>query len=248
MAGPAPGTGEFYEKAYAPTADDERHGRWRALSAEAKADHVIDLAHAIGLRAPASVAEIGCGDGSVLALLGRRGFGIRRVGFEIAAAAVEIAAARPEIASVEPFDGDHVPAPDDAYDLVFATHVLEHVPAPARLLAELTRVGRAVVIEVPLEANLAARRPAARAASAAAGHIQHFDRGQVRRLVADAHWTVRAERVDPLARAVHLFDRTTPRARATGLAKWAVRRAAATVPAVGTRLFTMHYALIATPT
>ena len=117
---------------------------------------------------------------------------MRRVGFEIAAAAVEIAAARPEIASVEPFDGDHVPAPDGAYDLVFATHVLEHVPAPARLLAELTRVGRAVVIEVPLEANLAARRPAARAASAAAGHIQHFDRGQVRRLVADAHWTVRA--------------------------------------------------------
>ena len=33
VAGPARGTGEFYEEAYAPTADAERHGRWRALSA-----------------------------------------------------------------------------------------------------------------------------------------------------------------------------------------------------------------------
>jgi len=166
----------FYRDAYAPSADAEVYGRWRALSAIAKADHVVALAATIGLSSPRVVADVGCGDGSVLAELGRRGFGSRRVGFEIAAAAVEMAAGRSEIAEAAVFDGEHVPAADGAYDLAYASHVLEHVPSPGRLLREMMRVARAVVIEVPLERNLSARRPAARAASEAAGHIQRFDR------------------------------------------------------------------------
>ena len=106
-----------------------------------------------------------------------------------------------------------------------------------------------MVIEVPLEANLAARRPAAPASSAAAGHIQRFDRGQVRRLVADAHWTVRAERVDPLARAVHLLrSHDAPGSRRRSCEVGGPPGRGRRSPAVGTRLFTMHYALIATPT
>jgi SAM-dependent methyltransferase len=238
---------EFYENAYAPSADAERHGRWRALSAVAKADHVVALAQRIGAGVPDVVAEVGCGDGSVLAELGRRGFGRRRVGFEVSAAAVGIAAGRPEIDEAAVFDGAALPAADGAYDLAFASHVVEHVPEPAPLVREMMRVARAVVIEVPLERNVSARRPAARAASEAAGHIQHFARADVRRLVTDAGWRVHAELVDPLGREVHLFDRRTPAARAKGLAKWGVRRALAAVPAVGTRAVTMHYALIATP-
>ena len=95
--------------------------------------------------------------------------------------------------------------------------------------------------------NLSARRPAARAASEAAGHIQHFDRTAVRGLITGAGWQVRGEILDPLGRAVHLFDRRSLAARAKGTGKWAVRRAAAAVPPVGTRIFTLHYAAIATP-
>jgi SAM-dependent methyltransferase len=237
----------FYERAYAPTADAERHGRWRALSAVAKADHVVRLAAAIGRDDPGVVAEIGCGDGAVLAELGRRGFGRTRVGFEISTAAVEMAGQRPEVDDAVAFDGEHIPAGDAAYDLAFATHVLEHVPDPARVLRELTRVARAVVIEVPLERNLSARRPAARAASQAAGHLQRFDRAAVRALVAETGWDVRSEIVDPLGLEVHLFDRGTTAARAKGLAKWAVRRVLAVRPEIGTRLFTVHFAVAATP-
>jgi len=125
--------------------------------------------------------------------------------------------------------------------------VLEHVPSPGLLLREMMRVARAVVIEVPLERNLSARRPAARAASEAAGHIQHFDRTGVRELITDAGWQVRGEILDPLGLAVHLFDRASLVARATGAGKWAMRRAAAAIPPVGTRIFTLHYAVIATP-
>jgi len=237
----------FYRDAYAPSADAEVYGRWRALSAIAKADHVIALAATIGLSSPRVVADVGCGDGSVLAELGRRGFGSRRVGFEIAAAAVEMAAGRSEIAEAAAFDGEHVPAADGAYDLAYASHVLEHVPSPGRLLREMMRVARAVVIEVPLERNLSARRPAARAASEAAGHIQRFDRTAVRGLITGAGWQVRGEILDPLGLAVHLFDRASFVARAKGTGKWAMRRAAAAVPPVGTRIFTLHYAVIATP-
>ena len=69
----------------------------------------------------------------------------------------------------------------------------------------------------------------------------------VRGLITDAGWQVRGEILDPLGLAVHLFDRRSLAARAKGTGKWAVRRAAAAVPPVGTRIFTLHYAVIATP-
>lgn len=238
---------DFYESGYAPTADDAKYGRWRAMSAVAKADHVMKLASAMGLGAPDAVVEVGCGDGSVLAELGRRGFGRTRTGFEISGAAVEMAAARPEIADARVFDGDRLPVSDGRFDLAFATHVLEHVPEPRPLLREMMRVAGAVVVEVPLERNLSARRPAARAASAAAGHLQRFDRDEIRALVTDAGWRVRGEIVDPLGLEVHLFDRATPAARAEGVAKWALRRLLTVRPGIGTRLFTVHYAVAATP-
>src|SRR4051794_12046032 len=238
---------DFYEQAYTADPDAERHGRWRAMSAVAKADHLVELAGAIGLRSPTLVAEIGCGDGSVLAELGRRGFGGRRIGFELSEAAVRIAAQHDEVDEAAAFDGAHIPAADDTYDLAFATHVLEHVPDPALLLREMMRVARAVVVEVPLERNLSARRSAARAASEAAGHLQRFDRAAVRRLVTDAGWEVRGDIVDPLGIEVHLFGRDSAAAKAKGLAKWAVRRMLSVRPEVGARLFTVHYALVATP-
>jgi SAM-dependent methyltransferase len=237
----------FYRDAYAPSADAELHGRWRALSAIAKAQHIVELATGVGLDSPAAVADVGCGDGSVLSELGRRGFGARRIGFEIAAAAVEMAAGRPEIDDAAVFDGAHVPAADGAYDLAYASHVLEHVPSPAVFLSELTRIARAVVVEVPLERNLSARRPAARLASEAAGHVQRFDRAAIRGLIDAEGWRVRGEIVDPLGRDVHLFGREALGARTMGVGKWAARTALAAVPAVGTRVVTMHYAVIATP-
>lgn len=237
----------FYRDAYAPSADAELHGRWRALSAIAKADHIVALATGAGLDSPGVVADVGCGDGSVLTELGRRGFGLRRVGFEIAAAAVEMAAGRAEIDEAAVFDGAHVPAADGAYDLVYASHVLEHVPAPAAFLREMMRVGRAVVVEVPLERNLSARRSVARAASEAAGHVQRFDRAAIRGLIDHERWEVRGEIVDSLGLSVHVFGRDALGAKAKGAGKWAVRRALASVPAVGTRIVTMHYAVIATP-
>ena len=56
---------DVYEEQYSADGDDaERYGRWRALCADGKADHVVRLA-ALD-HPPRTVAEVGCGDGVLL--------------------------------------------------------------------------------------------------------------------------------------------------------------------------------------
>jgi trans-aconitate methyltransferase len=239
---------EFYERCYSASTEGEKWARWRALGAVTKADHVVHLLERAGVTGVETVAEIGCGDGAVLEQLARRGIGAVRTGMDISSTAVAIAAGQPGISAVHQFDGVHIPAEDRAFDFVFATHVLEHVPTPEPLLDELARVSRrALLVEVPLERNLSARRPAARAASEAAGHLHRFDRRQIRRMINRSGWRIQAELVDPLPAAVHAFGKDTPVARARAGLKWLVRSGLTLWPPLGERLITLHYAVIATP-
>ena len=121
---------------------------------------------------PATIVEIGCGDGSLLVELAR----LATVdGFELSANAAAYRRDRGVARSVEAFDGDHVPARDGAYDLAILSHVVEHVPDPLPLLKEAARVARHVIVEVPLEDNRSAKRPAKRELSEAAGHLHAYD-------------------------------------------------------------------------
>jgi SAM-dependent methyltransferase len=220
------------------------YARWRALGAVGKADHVITLCERAGVR-PSSTLDVGCGDGALLCELERRGFGGRLSGVEITETAVAIARERPQIDEVALYDGEHLADSDGAHDLGVLSHVLEHVPDPSALLAEVGRACRAVLIEVPLEANVSARRSGKRAHAAEVGHLQRLDRAAARRLVARAGLSIAAELDDSLPLAVHRFFATDATARATASTKWAVRagihRAA---PWAARRLFTVHYACL----
>jgi SAM-dependent methyltransferase len=240
---------QFYEDCYVGAAtpqDGERSRRWRELSAGPKADHVVALCARAGLR-PQEVADIGCGDGAMLAELARRGFGTRHVGFELSSTALDIARNQPGIDAVHLYDGGTLPADDGAFDLCVLSHVIEHVPEPAVTLREAARICRAVVVEVPLEANVAAGRAAVRVHADEIGHLHRFDRAAVDAFVAEAGLRVVARLSDPLPRDVHTFFARTPRARALGTAKWAVRAGLAKIPAVGERLFTVHHAVLCLP-
>jgi SAM-dependent methyltransferase len=240
----------FYDEAYTQQdpAQAERYARWRALGALGKADHVLTLCARAGLWAgghPINTLEIGCGDGALLCELRARGFGGRLEGVEITEAAVAIARRRTEIDSVELYDGSRLPSGDGVYELGIVSHVLEHVPDPAALLAEAARACRAVVMEVPLEANLSARRASKREHAAEVGHLQRLDRAGARTIVTQAGLRVACEMEDPLPLAVHLFFASGTSARARATAKWALRAGLHRLaPGLARRVFTVHYACV----
>jgi SAM-dependent methyltransferase len=232
----------FYEAGYTQpdAAEALRLGRWRAIGARSKAAHVRALCAETGLK-PRSVVEIGCGDGALLAEL--RGFAPVLDGFELSRPAAELArAAVPEARRIEAYDGETVPAEDDAYDLAILSHVIEHVDRPLPLLAEAARVAHEVLVEVPLEDNRSGRRPANLAESERIGHLHLFERSDVRHLIDDAGLVLEAELTDPLPFEHHAFRAPRPRAAA----KWAVRKALHKLfPRTAETLFTVHYAVLA---
>jgi SAM-dependent methyltransferase len=238
----------FYDEAYtSDAAGSERYSRWRALGALGKADHVIALCRRGGID-PRRTLEIGCGDGALLCELHARGFGGTLAGVEITEAAVRIAAQRREIDSVTLYDGSILEQPDGTYELGILSHVLEHVPDPARLLGEVARVCEAVVLEVPLEANLSARRPGKREHAEEVGHLQRLDRAAARGIVARAGLSVAYELEDPLPLAVHRFFADGAPARMREASKWALRASLHRLaPALARRLFTVHYACLCLP-
>jgi SAM-dependent methyltransferase len=238
---------EFYTEGYSlPDRDEaERMGRWRALGARSKADHVVRLCAHAGLR-PGSLVEIGCGDGALLAELSARGLAPVLDGFELSPPAADIARARGVARKVEVFDGLEVPVDDGAYDLAVLSHVLEHVPEPMTLLREAARVAAAVLVEVPLEDNRSARRDDKRAEAARIGHVQFFKRADVLALLRVAGLRVAAELSDPLPYAHHAFFASGHSERLTAAVKTGVRHAGwRAAPRVVERLFTVHYAALA---
>jgi SAM-dependent methyltransferase len=246
--GPAVDQTRFYTDAYSQADADaaQGYGDWRALGARTKADHVEALLAKAGLW-PGHVVEIGGGAGSLVAELAARGVAPRFDGFDLSEPAIDIARDH-EIAgaSFAAFDGECVPAADGAYDLAVLSHVLEHVPDPAALLAEAARVAPLVLVEVPLEDNRSAARPAKRAEAARIGHIQFFDRAAIRALVRGAGLEIRAELADPLLLAHHAFGAAGAKARARVALKAGVRRVAWRIaPRAAERAFTVHYACLA---
>ena len=206
---PVPRAGDdpaaFYAAGYS-LADREQGlklGRWRELGARTKAAHAVALCSP----PPATVVEIGCGEGALLAALSAAWPAARFDGFELSEPAVSLARSRgfARVGRLEAFDGAHVPVEDDAYELAVLSHVLEHVPDPLPLLREAARVAPRVLVEVPLEANRSAARPAKRAEAERIGHLHAFDRADVRALLAGAGLRVEGELSDPLPREHHAF-------------------------------------------
>ncbi len=234
----------FYERSYTSGGDrGELYADWRALSAVGKADHALALTPITLRSGEIRLLDIGCGDGALIVELARRQPAWRFAGVEIAEAAVELAADRCRDADVRCYDGEALPWDAGAFELAVLSHVLEHVPDPVSVLREAARVATWVIVEVPLEDNVSARRASKRAVADDVGHIQRFSRESLARVAAQAGMRVSAGLVDPLGRDVHTFFARTPVERVRGTAKWLARTSVNSIaPAAAQRLFTVHYA------
>jgi 2-polyprenyl-3-methyl-5-hydroxy-6-metoxy-1,4-benzoquinol methylase/predicted RNA-binding Zn-ribbon protein involved in translation (DUF1610 family) len=144
------------------------------------------LAEIVAAAEPSTVLDFGCGTGSFLAFL-RDEFGVDSVdGLEISdegrklaarAYALDVAATADEL-------------PHHQYDFALLLEVIEHVPDPHAILAELVdlvRPGGKILITTPAVDNVLGRRlPGQCAHYTAPSHISLFTEVSMRRLL-DAH-------------------------------------------------------------
>ncbi len=139
----------FYEGAF-----DEKERQWRKVCAIDKAGHISDL---LGDQVAeiSTVLEVGCGTGHVIARIADLGIGNEFTAIDVADPTLNNRdSQRPNLRYVQQ-SGDTLPFNDKSFDLVVASHVLEHVDDERSFLRELKRVSRHFVyVEVPCELHL----------------------------------------------------------------------------------------------
>ena len=125
---------------------------WRRLGAAGKAQHIVTLCERYGV-APATLLEVGAGDGAVLRHLGAHGFCKAMHAVEVARSGVEVILDQhiPGLVSCQQFNGYNLPFGEGEFDLVILSHVLEHVEYERALLREILRVSTYQVIEIPMD-------------------------------------------------------------------------------------------------
>lgn len=133
------------------------------------------------------VLEVGCGAGHVL----EKFDGVARTGIDLSEGMLSRIRRRlGEDVTLARGSADALPFADGAFDIVVCTEVLEHVPDPAAVVAELVRVAGAdgrVVVSIPNEVNIDRAKRALRrlplvrqllrtlAAENNEWHLHHFD-------------------------------------------------------------------------
>lgn len=141
--------------------------------------------------APASVLDVGCGEGVVTERIARLLPDGEVVGLDVAdpRLVAEWDARREANLSFRAGSAYSLPYPDGAFELVCALEVLEHLERPAAGLAEMARVAaRALVVSVPREPlwrtlNVLSGRYL-RALGNTPGHVNHWSRRSFLRFVA----------------------------------------------------------------
>jgi ubiquinone/menaquinone biosynthesis C-methylase UbiE len=140
-----------------------------------------------GQVAPATVLEVGCGEGQLAQHLVTRAARPWR----FVACDLELSAIAPgldPLIEVRQASVYELPFEDQSFDLVVCCEVLEHLEDPARGLTEVARVARrAAIVSTPREPIWRAmnmmRGKYLRELGNTPGHVQHFGRRSLSRLV-----------------------------------------------------------------
>ena len=144
---------ELYSREY-----DDKMNRWRAVCAIDKADNIASMLDGLS-SSVGNVLEVGCGTGVVLEQFAARKIGSCFTGIEIGTERSQKQTRNGLY--IHSYDGHKIPYADGEFDLVYATHVLEHVTDEREFLSELRRVSRRFVyVEVPCELHLRTTRRA----------------------------------------------------------------------------------------
>lgn len=130
---------------------------WRSLGAKYKAENIIKICHE---RQYGKVLDCGAGEGSVILHLQQKKFAREMYAIDISDSALCQIKKR-NISGLKEalkFDGYNIPYADNFFDLVYCSHVMEHVEHPRILLRELKRVSKSIIFEIPLDYSVNADR------------------------------------------------------------------------------------------
>jgi SAM-dependent methyltransferase len=176
-AGPGVPTGNTYDK----------YGSANPLVRRLMAGFERTLDELFSQAAPRSVLDVGCGEGVLTeqwaVRLSARSHAGRVVGIDLKdpKLAAEWTGRQGPNLEFRPMTVERLDFADDAFDLVAATEVLEHVASPERALAEMARVAsRSLLVSVPHEPvwrglNMA-RGAYLRQLGNTPGHLNHWTR------------------------------------------------------------------------
>jgi ubiquinone/menaquinone biosynthesis C-methylase UbiE len=144
------GIGVDLRAAYDKQYSDGGLQEWRELGGKYKAKNIIDVCR--GYRF-GTVLECGAGEGSILKFLDVAGAFEHLHAIEISESGIAAIQKRrlSHLQEVRKFDGYRIPYPDASFDMVYCSHVIEHVEHPRLLLRELKRVAGFQVFEIPLD-------------------------------------------------------------------------------------------------
>ena len=213
---------------------------WRRICA---ADKASNLASLLGARSVTSVLEVGCGTGAVLAAVARLGVGTRHVGVDMADPTVHLDDGARTF-DIQAYDGVRLPFEDASFDLVYSSHVIEHVPNPRGLLDEIRRVARgAIYLEVPCELHVRASR-ASLQRTLDIGHINAYTPESFKLLVQTSGLRLLDSRLFDHSLDVQAFRIS----RLKGQLKKAIRGALLSAsPLWASRAFTYHFGILCEP-
>jgi 2-polyprenyl-3-methyl-5-hydroxy-6-metoxy-1,4-benzoquinol methylase len=140
---------------------------------------------------PESILDVGCGEGVLTSRWAQRLGAGTVVGLDLADPELEAQWRARRSANLRFVAGraDELPFGRGEFDLVAAIETLEHVPDPERALAEMARVAaRHLVVSVPREPAWrvlnVARGAYVRRLGNTPGHVNHWSRRGVKRLLA----------------------------------------------------------------
>ncbi|TLV02399.1 class I SAM-dependent methyltransferase [Dyadobacter luticola] len=123
---------------------------WRNTGAKYKALNIVELAKNISFK---NVLEVGAGEGSILSWLSQWDFCKDLNCVEISESGIQLIKEKniKNLNDILLFDGYKIPYPDNHFDLVICSHVLEHVEHERILLREIKRVSKYQIFEVPID-------------------------------------------------------------------------------------------------
>lgn len=175
---------QFYEKFW----EDESHRNAYSLDS-AKREKFPAILKVWGKRRfPVEVMDFGCGNGVLTFMLKSHGFGEQIVGVDISKRAIGQARKQFSEPGLRFEHIDYLNATSSKhYDVMIASHVLEHIENPHETFWQLRSRAKLFVLEVPLERCLwqdcvAALRSGQRAANSA-GHVNHWSRRSFRHFI-----------------------------------------------------------------